>query len=118
MATPAFTHIHCSSRFDRSAESLETDLDDWMSQSSLITVTEVNNDNRAAKLREKGWSYFNSKLNQGQDDVGIAWEKANWAQRTGLPRSSRTPPSSVVRGLSTSTQPQWCSGVLTQDTSC
>jgi hypothetical protein len=83
MATPAFTHIHCSSRFDRSAESLESDLDDWMSQSSLITVTEVNNDNRAAKLREKGWSYFNSKLNQGQDDVGIAWEKANWAQRTG-----------------------------------
>lgn len=80
---PHFTHIHCSSRFDRSAESLETDLDDWMSKSGLITVTEVNNDNRAARLREKGWSYFNSKLNQGQDDVGIAWSKDEWAQRTG-----------------------------------
>lgn len=73
-----FTHIHCSSRFDRSAAALEADLDDWMSKSSLITVTEVQNDRHAVKLREKGWGYFNAKLEGGRDDCAIAWNTDVW----------------------------------------
>jgi hypothetical protein len=82
-APPEFDHIHCSSRYDRSASVLEVDLDTWMAECDLLTLTEVSNDQRAVKLREKGWSYFNSKLNQGQDDVAVAWETEVWKQRTG-----------------------------------
>lgn len=82
---PQFHHIHCSSRFDRSPASLETDLDTWMSESSLVTVTEVTNDARAARLREKGWGYYNAKDDQGRDadNCAIAWENATWHRLTG-----------------------------------
>jgi hypothetical protein len=81
---PSFLHIHCSSRFDRSAASLEYDLDNWMADASIITLTEVNNDARAAKLREKGWSYFNAKSGGGRDDGAIAWETATWRRSAGV----------------------------------
>lgn len=80
---PEFRHIHCSSRFDRSAESLETDLDTWMADCSLITLTEVTNDGRASKMREKGWAYYNAKLGQSRDDTGIAWRTDTWKRKTG-----------------------------------
>ena len=76
--TPEFRHIHCSSRNDRSAADLEADVDHWMQGSSIITMTEVANDNHAAKLREKGWGYWNAKKNHGQDDAAIAWRKDTW----------------------------------------
>jgi len=75
---PQFGHIHCSSRFDRSAASLEADLDDWMSQVGLITLTEISNDNRANQMREKGWQYYNAKASQGQDECGTAWRMDTW----------------------------------------
>lgn len=77
-----FTHIHCSSRFDRDAASLESDLDDWMGRSDLITVTEVTNDRRASRLAEKGWKYFNSKIDNGSDNCGIAWDTSVWSQQS------------------------------------
>ena len=83
---PAFTHIHCSSRFDRSADTLESDLDDWMTKSSIITVTEVQNNNRASTLREKGWNYFNAKLGGGRDDCAIAWRASDWDRVTAMVR--------------------------------
>src|ERR1044072_3717002 len=81
-----FTHIPCSSRFDRDADTLEADVDDWMNQCSIITLTEVANNNHAATLREKGWSYYNAKLSQGQDDVAIGWNSDVWKRRAGYTR--------------------------------
>jgi hypothetical protein len=80
---PSFLHIHCSSRFDRSPESLEYDLDNWMADASLITVTEVTNNARAARLREKGWGYYNAKSFQDADNCAIAWETATWHRVSG-----------------------------------
>lgn len=82
MAHPEFTHIHCSSRFDRSAESLETALDGWMDQASLITLTEVANQNRAARLREKGWSHVCATQKGGRaDDAAVCWNKTYWNEK-------------------------------------
>lgn len=80
---PHFPHIHCSSRWDRPASALEKDLDNWMQHSSIVTLTELTNNRNAATLREKGWDYFNSKLNNGQDDVGIAWKTSIWKRKRG-----------------------------------
>lgn len=74
-----FTHIHCSSRFDRSAAELDFDLVTWMERSDLITVTEVTNDHRAAQLSAKGWHYFNSKIDNGSDNCAVAWKADTWA---------------------------------------
>src|SRR5678815_4611690 len=76
-----FTHIHCSSRFDRSAVSLEEDLDAWQGRSDLITLTEVNKDQRASRMKEKGWSYFNAKKDHGQDECGIAWKDSEFIRK-------------------------------------
>lgn len=78
-----FNHIHCSSRFDRSAVSLESDVDDWRQQASIITLTEVNNDQRAVTLREKGWGYYNSPLGGGRDDGAICWDSEVWRRLNG-----------------------------------
>jgi hypothetical protein len=80
--TTHFTHIHCTSRNDRSAAVLETDLDTWMADSSLITLTEVDSGRRAASLREKGWGYWCARQPGGQsDDAGICWWKGMWHER-------------------------------------
>jgi hypothetical protein len=78
---PVFTHIHSSSRFDRSAASLEADLDVWMADSSLITLTEMRQDYRAAMLAEKGWRHFVSKTGNNADNCGIAWEAGVWHRK-------------------------------------
>lgn len=80
MAHPSFRHIHCSSRFDRSAASLEADIDDWIGWASLITLTEITTDSRAAQMAEKGWGYFNSKRDNGSDNCGVMWELKTWKQ--------------------------------------
>src|SRR5215510_11163295 len=77
-----FTHIHCSSRFDRSAASLEADLDDWMAKSELITLTEIDNDHRAATMREKGWAYYNAKKNNGADNCGVCWDTSVFTKKS------------------------------------
>ena len=85
MALPTFRHIHCSSRFDRSPESLESDLDGWMDHCSLITLTEVTNDRRAARLQEKGWAYYNARdgIGKDADNCAIAWRKDTWKRQSG-----------------------------------
>jgi hypothetical protein len=37
-------------------------------------------------MREKGWSYFNAKHSQGQDDVGICWKAEDWKRVSGAVR--------------------------------
>jgi hypothetical protein len=81
-----FTHIHCSSRFDRSAASLEADMDDWMAHSSLITVTEVRRDQKAATLREAGWAHYNSPLGNNADVCAIAWKTSTWHRKDAFVR--------------------------------
>lgn len=78
MAFPEFRHIHCSSRFDRSAESLESAVDQWRTSADLITLTEVNSDRRAATLAEVGWGYFNAKKDNGSDESAVCWDKDLW----------------------------------------
>lgn len=79
---PRFTHIHCSSRFDRSVASLETALDQWMADSTLITLTEVATGNRAQALREKGWGYYNATQQGGRaDDAAVCWRKDTWREQ-------------------------------------
>ena len=80
---PSFRHIHCSSRFDRSAASLDADLDVWRQHCSLFTCTEVTNDQRAAQLRTKGWAYYNSKLSHDADNCAIAWDTDVWRRKLG-----------------------------------
>lgn len=82
MVLAEFRHIHCSSRFDRSAASLESDLDDWMAESSLITVTEIRRNQKAGQLREKGWAYYNHGSG-GADDCGVAWRVDTWRKSYG-----------------------------------
>ena len=86
MALPEFNHIHCSSRFDRSAESLEASLDRWMQDCSLITLTEVRRNYRAATMREKGWAHFNSKKDNASDDCAIVWKTEYWSRGLAVTR--------------------------------
>ena len=85
---PEFRHIHCSSRFDRSPASLESDLDGWIDHSSLVTLTEITNDRRAAKLQEKGWNYYNAPNRDGtdSDNCGICWRLDTWKRVFGVVR--------------------------------
>jgi hypothetical protein len=80
---PAFRHIHCSSRFDRSPASLDFDIQVWIESCSLLTLTEVTNDNRAAQMRNTGWDYYNSKQGHDADNCGIAWRKDTWKRKSG-----------------------------------
>lgn len=81
-----FGHIHCSSRFDRSAVSLEGDLDDWMKLADIITLTEVNKDQRASRAKEKGWSYFNAKKDHGQDECAVLWKDSEYVRKHAMIR--------------------------------
>ena len=79
MALPEFTHIHCSSRYDRTSASLEKAVDGWREQSSIITLTEVANDKRGATLREQGWGYARAKKDYGRDECAVCYRKDTWA---------------------------------------
>jgi len=78
MVLPEFTHIHCSSRYDRSAASLEKAVDNWREQSSIITLTEVANDKRGATLAEQGWGYARAKKDYGRDECAVCYRKDTW----------------------------------------
>jgi len=80
---PSFRHIHCSSRFDRSPESLDFDIQVWMESCSLLTLTEVTNNSRAQQMRATGWTYYNSSKGNDADNCGIAWRNDTWKRKTG-----------------------------------
>lgn len=99
MSLPTFRHIHCSSRYDRSPESLESDLDNWMANSSLVTLTEITNDRRAAKLQEKGWNYYNAKAGGDADNTGICWRLDTWKRTYGAVRRLSSGTFDRVNGM-------------------
>jgi hypothetical protein len=75
---PTFKHIHCSSRYDRSAASLDADISVWQQSADLITMTEVSDDNRAAQMRASGWAYYATPGGNSGADSGLCWEIATW----------------------------------------
>lgn len=110
---PTFHHIHCSSRYDRSVESLESDLDTWMSKSSLITLTEVASEKRARALREKGWGYYNATAEGGRaDDAAICWRRDTWLEKQHWLRKLHGPFHSTHQVLSGN----WSTTVLLRHT--
>jgi hypothetical protein len=94
---PSFHHIHCSSRFDRSAASLDADITDWQTKSSLITLTEVSEDRRAVQLRASGWGYYYVRHGSYGDDCAVGWDTSVWKRLSGTTRKLSKP---YVRALS------------------
>ena len=80
MAQPQFIHLDRPSRDDRSAAALGEDLVGWRAKASVITLTDVENDKRAAKLGADGWGYYNSPNDDGSDVCGIAWNADLWGR--------------------------------------
>ena len=73
-----FTHVHSSSRFDRSAESLEKAIEHYVSIGSLVTFTEVAFPWRERPLNAvEGWGSVLGDLSM-RDDSGIIYDKAVW----------------------------------------
>src|SRR3982751_5404711 len=101
MAHPAFSHIHCSSRFDRSADALEHDLDDWMQRASVITMTEVARSSKEQAMREAGWGYWNAPTSMGvrADDCAVLWDQSEWRQQDHWVRKLHGPWHSVYHVL-------------------
>jgi hypothetical protein len=68
---PSFTHTHASGRFTATPGQVEAAIDDYMANSDLVTVTEVDANIRARCLNEKGWhAVFGDK--GPRDDCGLA----------------------------------------------
>jgi len=72
-----FRHTHTSSRYDRSAQSLEAALDNYMKDADLITLTEVASPTRSDKIKEKGWGGIWAN-HGGGDDSAIAWRQSEF----------------------------------------
>lgn len=73
-----FTHVHSSSRFDRSAESLEKAIEHYISVGSLVTFTEVASEHRERPVKDvPGWGHVLGD-HSGRDDAGIAFDKSVW----------------------------------------
>jgi hypothetical protein len=77
---------------------MEADVDDWMTQCSLITVTEVRRDYKAGTLHEKGWNFYNAPLNNGADDCAVAWRKDTWRKYHGVYRKLNNKPFYELSG--------------------
>src|SRR6476659_9447598 len=76
----SFVHTHASGRFDRSADSLEKALDNYVhhEQSSLLTLTEVSESPRAHTLPEQGWAVVQSEQRGRKADCAIMFDTAIW----------------------------------------
>ena len=74
-----FTHIHCSSRFSRSQQSLETATDAWRKQASVITMTEVGDATRRRALSEAGWNFYQAVAGEaGTAECATLWNASVW----------------------------------------
>lgn len=76
-----FKHIHSSSRFDRSLESLEKSLRAHMADAPLVTLTEIGAEAREQVLRKVGrelkWGVITGD-ESGADDCAIVYDKARF----------------------------------------
>lgn len=76
---PPIRHVHASGRFDQSVSAFEDGLRGYRAVSSLITVTEVDNDKRARELKAAGWDGVWGNLSP-RDDCGISWLEKDWGR--------------------------------------
>jgi len=75
-----FVHVHASGRFDRSPDSLEAALDNYVynEHADLITLTEISSKARSAKLLEKGWGHVQSPAGGRKSDSAIMYKQDTW----------------------------------------
>jgi len=75
-------HVHSSGRFNVPRRLLEKDLDRFMADSDLVTMTEVHSTSRASALEETGWQRFwRSGAHRGE--CGMSWRTSRWTLVTG-----------------------------------
>lgn len=73
-----FTHIHSSSRYDRSPASLEAAVNRYIKDSDLVTFTEVEYESREKVLRKvPGWGCATGDISP-RNDSGIIWDSEVW----------------------------------------
>lgn len=78
-----FTHVHSSSRFDRSVGSLEKAIETYIEEGSLVTFTEVAFPWRERALVEvPRWGYILGDKSM-RDDCGIIYDKTVWRKVSG-----------------------------------
>lgn len=70
-------HVHSSGKFNVSASVLERDLDRFMADSDLVTMTEVHTRRRAAALDEQGWRRF-WRPGHVAGECGLSWRTNKW----------------------------------------
>lgn len=71
-------HVHSSSRYDRSPESLSRQAHRFArTRTDMVTWTEVSDDRRARVLRVAGWRSFTPD----GTDVGMSWPRRQWRTR-------------------------------------
>jgi hypothetical protein len=78
----ALRHVHSSGRFDVPRGVLEKDLDRFMRDSDLVTMTEVHTRGRASALREPGWQRF-WRPGHLAGECGLAWRADKWGLVSG-----------------------------------
>jgi hypothetical protein len=73
-----FVHIHSSSRYDRSVDSLRRAVSRYIKDSDLVTFTEVEYEHREKVLRQvKGWGCATGDISP-RNDSGIIWDLEVW----------------------------------------
>lgn len=72
-----FNHIHSSSRFDRTPESLHKAVKSYASKCSVITLTEVSREHREKALILDGWG-VSAGDKSGWDDCAIMYRLDRW----------------------------------------
>lgn len=72
-------HTHCSSRFDRSPESLAAGVRLWAEFSDVMTFTEVSRDTRAKALHLEGWGLAQVEDERhGEDECAVMYRMDKW----------------------------------------
>jgi len=75
-------HVHSSGRFNVSRRLLEKDLDRFMADTDLVTMTEVHSTSRASALKEPGWERF-WQSGHRRGECGMSWRTSAWTLVTG-----------------------------------
>lgn len=92
-----FKHIHQSGRFDRSLRSLAHDVEDFHIRASIVTHTEMSQDDREAAFKgHDGWAYFRAAKDRGADECVVEWNDGLW-ELAGRPHSRKLTDETYIR---------------------
>lgn len=74
-----FKHVHQSGRFDRSLRLLSQDINQFHKRGSIVTHTEMSNDDRESVFPgHPGWSFYRSTGVRGAKECVVEWSDALW----------------------------------------